>query len=102
MSRRTEKVMDELPELRSDADVDALMARLRARINPPPSRGTGATTGTAAPEGSDLAALHEGLASALVRAMTVMVDALEELAVEDAATAPRRTRRSTARRGKKS
>src|SRR4029434_2110981 len=30
--RRREPVMDQLPDLRSDADVDALMARVRAQL----------------------------------------------------------------------
>ena len=94
--------MDELPDLRSDADVDALMARLRARMSPPPSRGTAANAGAAAsPDASDLVALHEGLASTLVRAMTVMVDALEELAAQDPGATPRRARQSTSQRRKK-
>jgi hypothetical protein len=100
MSRPRENVMDELPDLRSDADVDALMSRLRARINPPPARGAVANGGAAASldHSGDLAALHEAFASTVVRAMTVMVEALEELAIDEAGTPPPRARPRTPRR----
>jgi hypothetical protein len=103
MSRHTENVMDELPDLRSDADVDALMARLRARIAPPPARVAVSEAGAAAsPDGiRDLLALQEALASAVARAMTAMVEALEEFGVDEAAGARRGPRPRTTRRRRK-
>jgi hypothetical protein len=95
--------MDELPDLRSDADVDALMARLRARITPPPARVAVTNAATAAsPDGTgDLVAQQEALASAVARAMTAMVEALEEFGIEEAGGARRRPRPRTPRRRRK-
>jgi hypothetical protein len=72
----------ELPDLQTDADVDALMARLRARIVPEPPAPP-AETGeprSFADTFDDLVAAHEGLASSMVRAMEVIVETLEEIA----------------------
>jgi hypothetical protein len=73
--------MDELPELTNDADVDALMARVRARVQPPSQPGSQQTT-PAALSGSALAeflAAQQEFAAAMVRAMTVIADTFEEL-----------------------
>lgn len=92
--------MDELPDLTSDADVDALMARLRARLEPPPQA---SSLDEAAPRESaqafdELVAAHEGLAASMVRAMEMIVGTLEELGLESqpaVAAAPARPRRKT-------
>lgn len=97
MSRHAENLMDELPDLRSDVDVDALMARIRARITPPPPRTVAPAAGAAGTvDGtSDLVALQEAFASTVVRAMAVIVDALEEFAIDDRASTPRPARPRT-------
>jgi hypothetical protein len=75
--------MDELPDLTSDADVDALMTRLRARLEPPPAPpARDAAGGEFAVAFDNLVAAHEGLAASMVRAMEVIVDTIEEFAVE--------------------
>ena len=77
MSQRREPIMDELPELHSDADVDALMARLRARVAPPQAAAVPAEPSTrqAASDDAvrDLVAAQDTFASTVVRAMQVMV-----------------------------
>jgi hypothetical protein len=99
-------VMDELPDLRSDADVDALMARLRARIDSAPatpSAGVSGTTASPAPDLRDLLAAQETFASTVVLAMELMVDTLEEVTAEvEPAPVVRRARRQRAgrRRGR--
>jgi hypothetical protein len=94
--------MDHLPELQSDADVDALMARLRARIDAgPPTRPV-----AAAPPAPAVAALaddlhtllvaQEAFASTVVRAMTLVVETIEEEAADRTGRAQRsRTRART-------
>jgi hypothetical protein len=89
MSRRRDQDI-ELPDLQTDADVDALMARLRARIEPEPPAPT-AETGeprSFADTFDDLVAAHEGLASSMVRAMEVIVETLEEIAPDCGEAAP--------------
>jgi len=84
--------MDELPDLQSDADVDALMARLRARIDPVPPRRALADTGCPAPIADglgDLLAVQEAFASTVVRAMELMVATLEDVALDHGSAAPR-------------
>jgi len=90
--------MYELPDLTSDADVDALMARLRARLEPPPQA---ASLDGSVPRGSsqafdDFVAAQEGLAASIVRAMEMIVGTLEELGPESqpaVAAVPARPRR---------
>jgi len=89
MSRHKEPEI-ELPDLQTDADVDALMTRLRARIEPDPpapSAGTGEPP-SFADTFDDLVAAHEGLASSMVRAMEVIVETLEEIAPDFDEPAP--------------
>jgi len=75
--------MDELPDLTSDADVDALMTRLRARLEPPPAVPVGdVAAGEFAQAFDHLVAAHEGLAASMVRAMEVIVDTIEEFSLE--------------------
>jgi hypothetical protein len=104
---RQENAMDELPDLRSDADVDALMARLRARLAPPPPPDPAGVVDTrarvaAGEHVADLVAVQEAFADTVVRAMTTMVEALEELTIDGNArgtpAAPRVRRRTSSRR----
>jgi hypothetical protein len=98
--------MDELPDLQSDADVDALMARLRRRLDPvPPRRPAVADTGRPAPIADglgDLLAVQEAFASTIVRAMELMVVTLEDVALDHGSAAPRsrpaRPRRASRKR----
>lgn len=95
--------MDELPELRSDEDVDALMARLRSKL-PAPS-----APAHQAPEDPPLAgnALSQYLAAqaeataTMRRAIQVLAEAIEELhtdtAPHDERPKPRRRVRAVKR-----
>lgn len=93
--------MDELPDLQSDADVDALMARLRARIDSgPPARPAieAATPPVSLGDGiGELLAAQDAFAAATVRAMSLIADTLEEVAAEDRGAAA--ARRPAARNG---
>ena len=75
--------MDELPELHSDADVDALMARLRARVAPPQAAAVPAEPSTRPATSDDavreLVAAQDTFAATVVRAMQVMVEVFEDL-----------------------
>ena len=75
--------MDELPELHSDADVDALMARLRARVAPPQAAAVPAEPSTRQATSDDavrdLVAAQDTFAATVVRAMQVMVEVFEDL-----------------------
>jgi hypothetical protein len=78
--------MDQLPDLQSDADVDALMARLRAQLAGPASTAP-AITGAAATERSgnalrDLLAVQEEYAAATCRALQLIAETLEEIGHE--------------------
>jgi hypothetical protein len=93
--------MDDLPELKSDADVDALMARLRAKVaakSPPPPRSDAATHEPASQDD----AIEEELASVIARAMQVMADTLDDLEAEVRSVRPAtrsiRARKTAARR----
>ena len=71
--------MDQLPDLQSDADVDALMARIRARLATPAS-----SSQAPAPERSghalrDFLAAQEDYASAMYSTLRLLADTLEEL-----------------------
>jgi len=83
VSHRMEPIMDELPELQSDADVDALMARLRAKVAPPQAAAVPAEPSTrqAASDDAvrDLVAAQDTFAATVVRAMQVMVEVFEDL-----------------------
>jgi hypothetical protein len=73
--------MDQLPDLQSDADVDALMARIRARLATPAAPGPAPAP---APELSgsalrDFLATQEECASVMLRTMQLLADTLEEL-----------------------
>jgi hypothetical protein len=108
VSRRLEhNTMDELPELRSDADVDALMARLRTKVAPAPAP-LPSVEPPVKPAVSDdavrdLAAPQDGFAAAVVRAMLIMAETLEEFEADahdhaPSAAASASTRRSGGKR----
>ena len=85
MTHRSDTLMDELPDLQSDADVDALMARLRARATPPssPSVST-ATDAQVSPAATgdpirDLVAAQDAFATAVMRALQMIAETLEDL-----------------------
>jgi hypothetical protein len=95
--------MDQLPDLQSDADVDALMARLRAKLAAPAS--TAPVTAAAPIERSgnalrDFLAVQEEYAAAACHALQLIAETLEDIGheaerpraarTEPAAVAPRR------------
>ena len=84
--------MDELPDLQSDADVDALMARLRARIDVQTVTSSGAVRGQSPGEQlndlGNLLAAQDTFAAAVVRAMELMVATLEEVTAEEVRLKP--------------
>ena len=74
--------MDQLPDLQSDADVDALMARLRAKLARPES--TAPATAAASTERSgnalrDFLAVQEEYAAATCHALQLIAETLEEI-----------------------
>lgn len=83
MSARKDRDLD-VPPLQTDADVDALMARLRARLQEPATSPAGDESDQAplAATLDDLIAAHDGLASSVVRAMEAIVDTLEDMAAD--------------------
>ena len=90
MSRHSHHItMDELPELRTDADVDALMSRLRARVAPLPPPAAEPVDGRAVSDDAvrDLVAAQDAFASAVVRAMHIMAETLEEFEADAENTA---------------
>ena len=87
--------MDQLPDIQSDADVDALMARLRAKVAGtaapgPPAVSSAERSGNAL---RDFLAVHEEYASAICHALQVVADTLDDLHDETD-----NTRASTSRR----
>ena len=88
--------MEQLPDLRSDADVDALMARLRAKLSAAASA-VEAPARPAEPSGNalrDFLAVHEEHVSATVRAMQVIAETMEEMQTLAAPTQHGRARSS--------
>lgn len=76
--------VNELPELRSDQDVDALLARLRAKIAPAAPQAP-QPHGSADPSSNALADFltAQGEATAtMVRALHMLADTIDELAAE--------------------
>jgi hypothetical protein len=95
--------MEQLPDLQSDADVDALMARLRAKLSAPrsPSEGPASAVERSGNALRDFLAVQEEHVSATIRALQVMADTLEELQAQVAPTRGGRTdslRRTNGRR----
>ena len=91
--------MDELPELRSDEDVDALMARLRAKLGPVTQAVSDPhlTTEPSADPLSDFLAAQGELTTTMIRAMTLLANVFDELEGESmtiaSKAAPSRLRR---------
>ena len=82
--------MDELPDLRSDQDVDILLSRLRARIAPPapsPTPGVVATSGSS-PAWNDFVTAQREAAATMLRALSVLADAVDELAADTPVATP--------------
>lgn len=83
--------MDELPELRSDEDVDALMARLRARITPPAASTADIRTShagspppaVASPALTEFLTAQSEATATMLRALRVLADAIDDLAVDE-------------------
>ena len=91
---------DDLPELQSDEDVDALMSRLSARLEP--MRRPSAFSGRGLPPGDDplealLAAEAQGLA-ATHRAIELVVEWINESRPRDAGRIPTKARPNRSRR----
>lgn len=88
--------MDQLPDIQSDADVDALMARIRAKLAPPASSSQ-APDSLAPPSGNalrDFLTVQEEHASTMVHALRVIADVFEDLQAEaEAVRKPRRPSR---------
>jgi hypothetical protein len=85
--------MDQLPDLRSDADVDALMARVRAQLvvaapAPTPAAPASERSGNAL---RDFLTVQAEYASAMCHALEVMARTLEE-EFQGKATPPRRVK----------
>ena len=76
--------MEQLPDLRSDADVDALMARLRARLAPaaPPNPSPDSPDERSGHALRDFLAVQEEHVAALLSAMRAIADTLEDLQTE--------------------
>ena len=72
--------MDQLPDLQSDADVDALMARVRAKlVVAAPAAGPAAATSERSGNAlRDFLAVQEEYASAMIHALDVIGAALED------------------------
>ena len=89
--------MDTLPELRSDADVDALMARIHARLAQAATPGsTSSTPASAVPGSGALAsyvAAQEHLAATVLRALRMVAESLEELEADSVKSSPPRAPR---------
>jgi hypothetical protein len=79
-----EQIMEQLPDLRSDADVDALMARLRARLAPAaqPRQSPDLPDERSGNALRDFLAVQEEHAAEVLRAMQVIADTLEDLRAE--------------------
>jgi hypothetical protein len=87
--------MDQLPDLQSDADVDALMARLRAKLVAPPPPGPIAAASSSERSGNalrDFLVVQEEYSTAMCHALEVIAAALEEFQDEAKPTSARRTR----------
>jgi hypothetical protein len=87
--------MDQLPDLQSDADVDALMARVRAKLVVAAPSGPSATQRSESSGSAlrDFLAMQEEYASVMTHALKVIGAALEDLDDEKENTHPPRGRR---------
>ena len=87
--------MDQLPDLQSDADVDALMARVRAKlvVAAPAAAPAVATSERSGNALRDFLAVQEEYASAMIHALDVIGAALEDFDHEKENTGRRGGRR---------
>ena len=76
--------MDELPELRTDQEVDALLARLRAKIAPAalPASPTHVPSEPSSHALTDFFAAQQEATDTMVRALQVLAEAIDELDVD--------------------
>ena len=88
--------MDQLPDLQSDADVDALMARVRAKlvVAAPAAAPAAATSERSGNALRDFLAVQEEYASAMIHVLEVVAGTLEDFHDETANTHLRRGRRT--------
>ena len=85
--------MDQLPDLQSDADVDALMARLRAKLAGPALTGPAIAAASTERSGNalrDFLSVQEEYAAATCHALQLIAETLEEIGHE--AERPRASR----------
>ena len=87
--------MDQLPDLQSDADVDALMARVRARlvVAAPAAPSAVATSERSGNALCDFLAVQEEYASTMIHALEVIGAALEDFDDEKKENTARRIKR---------
>jgi len=87
--------MDQLPDLQSDADVDALMARVRAKlvVAAPAAAPAAATSEHSGNALRDFLAVQEEYASAMIHALDVIGAALDDFDHEKENTGRRGGRR---------
>jgi hypothetical protein len=99
--------VDELPELRSDEDVDALMARLRAKLAPdvPPASPPQPNHEPSGDPWSDFLGAQREFTGTMLRAVRVLADAVDEYQgpgsgtiVTTSPSSPRRASRTTTSR----
>jgi hypothetical protein len=74
--------MDELPELQSDEEVDALLARLRATIAPPAPRAHTHTAERATDALSDFLSVQGEATTTIARALKLLAEEVEDVALE--------------------
>ena len=75
--------MDELPELQSDEEVDALLARLRATIAPPVPQTQAHTAADSATDAlTDFLNVQGEATTTIARALTLLAEEVDELGAE--------------------
>jgi hypothetical protein len=75
--------MDELPELQSDEEVDALLARLRATIAPPVPHAHAHTPSDSATDAlSDFLSVQGEATTTIARALKLLAEDVDELVAE--------------------
>jgi hypothetical protein len=86
--------MDELPELQSDEEVDALLARLRATIAPPAPRAHTHTASERATDAlSDFLSVQGEATTTIARALKLLAEEVEDVALEAGQPASRGRKR---------
>ena len=75
--------MDELPELRSDEEVDALLARLRASIAPPAAHAQADATSDPSTDAlSEFLSVQGEATTTIARALKLLAEEVDELVAE--------------------